>query len=105
MSRVAVLRSLLNTLAEMQVALDSRDADRLETLEAAYRLTSSEFATLPLATPADPEAELIAELSREVLNQQAQLELLVQPWMADLKLIFRERRNGEALASSYRQGT
>lgn len=104
MSRLAALRSLLDILAEMHVALDARDADRLEDLEAVYRLTSSQFATLPVATPEDPEAELIAELSREVLNQQTQLELLVQPWMADLKLIFRERRNEEVLASAYRQG-
>lgn len=104
MSRLAALRSLLDTLAEIHVALDARDADRLENLQAAYRLISIQLAALPLATPDDPDAGQIAQLARQILERQAALESLTQPWMDDLRLIFRERRNEEALASAYRQG-
>lgn len=104
MSRLAALRSLLDTLAEIHVALDARDADRLENLQAAYGLISIQLAALPLATPDDPDAGQIAQLARQILERQAALESLTQPWMDDLRLIFRERRNEEALASAYRQG-
>lgn len=104
MQRLAGLMTLADLLQEMQAAAEVRDSDRLDALQAAYRLTSTQLAALPLATPDDPDAGQIAQLARQILERQAALESLTQPWMDDLRLIFREQRNEEVLASAYRQG-
>lgn len=104
MQRVADLTTLVGLLQEMQAAVERRDSDRLDTLQAAYRLTSTRLAALPMATPDDPDAGQITRLVQQILDRQSALESLTHPWMDDLRLIFRERRNEEVLASAYRQG-
>lgn len=104
MQQLAGLKTLTDLLQEMRAAVEVRDSDRLDALQAAYRQTSTQLAELPLAAPGDPDAGQIAELARQILERQAELESLAEPWMADLRIIFRERRNEEVLASAYRQG-
>jgi DNA-binding transcriptional regulator YbjK len=93
MDRLGCLRELAAVTADMLVAAQERDGDRIAGLEERY-----------LAAPADPDADEVALLSREILDRQRALEAQFRPWMDDLRVLFRERRNEQALAATYRPG-
>jgi hypothetical protein len=104
MDRIGCLRELAAVTAEMLTAAQERDGDRIAGLDERYRTASECLSALPLARPADADAAEVARLSREILERQQVLETHFRPWMDDLRVLFRERRNEAALASAYRTG-
>jgi hypothetical protein len=104
MDRLGCLRELAAVTAEMLTAAQERDGDRMLGLDERYRAASACLTALPLATQADPDATEVARLSRDILDRQQVLETHFRPWMDDLRVLFRERRNEAALASAYRTG-
>lgn len=103
MLRLVILKELVELLRALQSAADERDGDRIEALGGDYRQKFAQLAGLPMAQADDPQAASIALLVAEILDRQAAVEAAVQPWMSDLKVLFRERRNEQVLSSAYRQ--
>lgn len=100
--RLARLAELATLTAEMCVAAEARDGDRLSVLDEKYQAASAALLALPLATPDDPDAAHVVELGAQILERQRAFEETVRPWMDDLRTLLRERRNEQALANTYR---
>ena len=104
MEQAACLRAMLAVTADMLVAARAREGDVLAELDVRYTRLSNALVTLPQVTPRSPDAVVIADLTRELLQRQEEIERLVRPWMDDMRVLFRERHTEKALAATYRQG-
>lgn len=103
MRQVACLEELATLTGEMLSAAAARDDETMSRLGERYQALSDEIVDLPLASPADPAAARIRELSELIVKRQSAIEAALAPWMDDMKIIFREQRNERALAAAYRQ--
>lgn len=99
MDRLACLDELAALTAEMLVAAQARDEDALLSLDARYRTASAALLALPPAVAGDPDAARIAALAEQIVERQRAVETLVGPWMDDLRVLLRERKNERALAA------
>lgn len=104
MEQAACLREMLVIAAAMLVAARVREGDVLAELDVRYTRLSNALVTLPQVTPESPDAVVIAHLTRELLQRQEEIGLLVRPWMDDMRVLFRENNNKKALSAAYKQG-